>query len=274
MGDTVAHPLAGIEAKIDRGFEHLAELEAEVGSFFRDNPYRIAHERDGDTGWHIAAFRIDHEPPIRLGIVAGEALGQFRSALDHLTTQMAILRRPGPSTRHDNFPIHLTREEFLKKPGPGGKSPRARIRHAVRPAHFALIESWQPYQPVQRDPTGRLSEQRALAVLQWFTNLDKHELVRPAFVAAQGIRVHQEPNVSGFDWTMDPEANLHDETHLYRVQFMDESKMDMDKPMRLTIDLTFGEGSYPWVSPETVLGCGDRIRDIVESFRRITPEFA
>ena len=234
----MAHPLAGVDAKIDRGFEHLAELEAEVGAFFRDKPYRIVHKPDKKPGWHVAVFRIDREPPIRLGLVAGEAFGQFRSALDHLMSQLIIIRRPQTAGKtHENFPICDERVKFM---GASGNGPSSRIRKAVRPAHFALVKSLQPYQPVKRDPTGRLSEQAALALIQWFTNLDKHELVRPGFFAAQTVRIHHDSNISGWDWLMDPETNLQNETRLYRAQFVDKSKMDMSQPMRFTVDLTFG----------------------------------
>src|SRR5207249_2036789 len=110
-------PLAGIVCKLDRGFEHLVEVECEVAAFLDSKPWHIAFEDDPEPGWTLARFAVEREPPLQLSVIAGEAVAQFHSSLDHLMTELAILRRPQLRFRPDrspNFPIYPRPGEFWR----------------------------------------------------------------------------------------------------------------------------------------------------------------
>lgn len=260
------HPMAGVTAKLDRGHHHVRELDCEIGAFFDEHPYRIAPEADTEAGWHLARFRIDQDPPIELSVIAGEALGQFRSALDLLMTQLLGVGPKAAVTR--NFPI-FDPGEFFTATAPGRKPPCEWWRESLRPEHFAVIERLQPRELEQRD--GQISEIEALARIRWFTDFDKHELVAPVIYGPQGFGVGRDPNIAGFDWIFVPGNVLHDKAKLYRVAFVDESKMEM--PEFLTVSLNFGHGEYPWLTAGTVRACGERVSEIIAELREITSEF-
>lgn len=262
----MAHRLSGVRAKLHRSAKHLRELDTKVSAFFKGEPYRIVLEYDADSGWYRGWFRVNRYPPIELGVIAGEVIGQYRSALDHLMTQLAALH----GTRCGHFPIYPG-GRFWRTDKKAGGAPKDRYARLVRPEHFAILERLQPREVEPIGRPGVLSARHALVVTQWVANIDKHELVRPAFLSPLQVGVAYQPNVAAFEWIMAPWANLYDGTEMYRVKFVSEENVEV--PFRLTPDLTFGELPHPWITASTMRIYGKRIREIVRRFVRVTPEF-
>jgi len=71
------------------------------------------NEKAGKTVFSIEFTSL---PPIELNIIAGEAVHQLRSALDHLIWQLVDKKTRGPDTA---FPFYKTRA--LYKADPRGK---------------------------------------------------------------------------------------------------------------------------------------------------------
>jgi hypothetical protein len=163
-------PLAGIDAKLQRGQHHLEELEMERAAFLYNKPWEIVFERDRNAGWQwfLATFAIKREPPPEWSIRLGEAVHQYRASLDHLMTELVLLRHPGRRPdRTGNFPICPEPGQFWAKPDTG-RSPADSIRPDVRPKHFAELERLQPKESKDFRPgDGKMSAAYALAVLRW-----------------------------------------------------------------------------------------------------------
>jgi hypothetical protein len=260
----MAHPLDGVRAKLKRAAKHRRELNAKVRTFLATEPYRVLLEPDEDpgyAGWYLGVFSVLQEPPLEFSVIAGEVFGQYRSALDHLMSQLMMLRGTAGST----FPIYPAGRFWAidKK----GHSPRQRIEALVRPEHLAIIERLQE----PKDAVPRRGSTRALLITKWFSNLDKHELVRPSFLAMKKVHVSYEDHIAGFDFLWAPAGNLYDGTKLYRVRFV--SKEQMEVPFSLQVDLTFGDSPYPWLPIERIGDVSIAVRRIVQRFVRVTPEF-
>lgn len=253
--------LQGVEAKVVRGDQHIDEFEAEVGRFMRQRPYRIAPKREAD-GWWVGRFEARRPPPILPSIIAGEALGQFRSSLDHLMALLIRLRHPRRRIAL-NFPICDTSSQFYNPPRPGGRSISEHLRRAVRPEHFALIEGAQPFKQKQIPrPT--------LSVIREFTNLDKHQFVHAFWAGPRTVGISRDENVTEFEWLLDPYQRLYNGTELYRVRYIDETQMQV--PMRLEIDIIIGPtGTY--ITSETMRRYSEEITGLLRDVRAVTPEF-
>jgi hypothetical protein len=269
-------PLAGIVGKLDRGFEHLERVEREVRTFLDQKPWHIAHKRDREPGWKIATFAIDREAPLEWSILAGEAIAQYHSSLDHLMTELARLRHDAFIKRPDrspNFPICSIPGQFWSPDAKTGKVPADAVRRAVRPEHFAELERLQPRKKEDINPrSGGLPVALALYIIRTANNLNKHAVVRPAFIAPRRISYRDvHANVSGFDPLYRPMEPLHDGTKLYRAKFVGEPEMGM--PFEVEPDVDFATTPLKWLPVGTIRRCGEAVVSIVGRFRDITPEF-
>lgn len=262
------NPLAGIVAKLDRGDDHLKGMDVEVAAFLYSEPWKVAFERDRKRGhdWYLASFSIERYPPAEWSLRVGEAVHQYRASLDHLMTELARLRHNAYILRPDrspNFPICPTPGQFWAK-SDTGHIPANSVKKEVRPEHFAELERLQPKQPEDLRGSGRITAPAALELLRWMDDLDKHATVRPGFIGPQGVHYHAfwsvgnygdvDPDVGDpdFEEIYKPFGPLDDGTQLYRARFRFGPKMSV--PMTIKPDVT-------WV------------RQIVERFRAITPEF-
>lgn len=81
----------GCLAKLDRADEHLEALSAETLAFLRSRPIELRGEMDKDIGRYSVRIRLKERPPVRLGLIVGDAVHNLRAALDHLATNLAIL---------------------------------------------------------------------------------------------------------------------------------------------------------------------------------------
>jgi hypothetical protein len=263
----MTQPMAGIDAKIKRGFHHLDEFDAESRAFLNDDAYEITHDEiDPDTGMHVGVFHIRKEPPVMLSVIAGEAVGQFRSSLDHLMDRLVRLNNPGIE-KAPNFPIHPP--EDWRTPSGFGK--REQYRGLLRPEHLAILDTAEAHQSgtgptFPRGPFNRSS----LAVIQWFTNVDKHEVHHPMFLAPSRVLFHGHPNVQAYIGVLAPPFILHEGAKLYLVQFVDES--DMNVPLDKEFEITLGPQPEVRITSETMRAFGARVQLLIEEFFRVTPE--
>jgi hypothetical protein len=53
-----------IDAKLNRAFEHMVELEAQTKAFSRTRPVIVELDAPDDDGFHLARLRVVREPPI------------------------------------------------------------------------------------------------------------------------------------------------------------------------------------------------------------------
>jgi hypothetical protein len=160
---TLPPSLDAARTRLRRGGEHvkaLASLEAEVCDGFlrkieRELPDRIPAEQFMSV---FESLNIKPEIPDTVAVVLGEAVYNFRAALDYAVGQVSLKQTPARSNnqpRRNQFPIestpagfHARRQTFLAGVGDGVAS---------------YIEGLQPYNNCEW--TRRLAD---------LSNLDKH----------------------------------------------------------------------------------------------------
>jgi hypothetical protein len=211
----VSGSLENPRAKLARADEHFAELHAVARAFTERDPYTIDDEIRPD-GLHVSRVRISEYPPARLGLLFGEVLSNWRSALDNLAYQLILLNGRTPGERETvGFPIFDKERSFHAV---GVK----RIR-GVRAEHAAIIEGLQPYSGRQ-DPTVR-----TLGILSAYHNADKHRAIFPSlgvFVNPHefGRSFRREPIDNEFRLWIDPVGfgrPLQDGMELAHIRLLD-----------------------------------------------------
>ncbi|HUY47587.1 MAG TPA: hypothetical protein VMV92_17940 [Streptosporangiaceae bacterium] len=201
--------LSTSHAKIDRAFEHLEVLEAEIpGSVPQEGAYLIRFsEIDQQTGWCNVVLVPNHAKKPLLGVVFGDVIHNLRCALDYIVTGLADASRVELTAKHQ-FPIFTHRQDYEDKVGtdqtakPNG--PLAGITCGL-----GEVEQFQPY---HRQPDPR---EDPLWHIHRFSNADKHREVAGFLVIPGGdVRVVFPPGVIAaerklipkiMDWSPDKE---------------------------------------------------------------------
>lgn len=189
----MAAELTNPRAKLGRADEHLRELQAAARAFVKTDPYSVENEeRAADLD--VARVSVREYPPLRLGLIFGDVLANWRSALDNLANELVYLNGQDPGTR-TSFPIFSDESDYARRG-------RRRIK-GVSDAHAAIIERLQPFQN-QTDPTIR-----ALAVVNDYVNIDKHRTIHPALTAVNDAHGYarsfqREPIDTQFSFAVDP----------------------------------------------------------------------
>ncbi|MBI4261368.1 MAG: hypothetical protein HY658_12475, partial [Actinobacteria bacterium] len=120
-----------------------------------------------------AAGVAHHRVPGVLSLVLGDALHNYRSALDHLVFQLALMGRDGgDAPEGTQFVIRDTPEAFEKAKARG-------YLDGVAQQHQDMIESVQPYRSA--DPA-----LHPLGLLRDLSNVDKHRIIH-LFEVAPGF---------------------------------------------------------------------------------------
>ena len=97
--------LDGIQTKIVRAYEHCSTLDNAIKSFIDSENHVVTHQFDPETFEHI--WRLESAPPPIHSIIyalIGDALHNFRDALDHIVWQLSWLTgRPPAGVMHFRF---------------------------------------------------------------------------------------------------------------------------------------------------------------------------
>lgn len=158
--------LRGVEAKLARAREHLAEFRAETGTLLESYDGAITEEvRDGGAK-HV--YQLYGEPPIpgHWSALVGDILHNLRCALDHLAWQL-VLACGGEPTKNTAFPILLQKPDYETPDIPPG------ITHGFR----QRIDQVQPYSSGVPD----------LRILRHLNNVDKHRELLPVVTYVQTV---------------------------------------------------------------------------------------
>jgi len=168
---TVPPELEGIAAKIQRADEHIAYLNREITAILTANPGKnfVRTYLDPDASTYVVKVAGDIAIDPRLSVVAGEAVHQLRSVLDHLVVALASKNSQRPLNNHQ-FPICTKREKFEDAVKGGNVK-------GVPDSALKLIEKEQPYNEA-------IPHDHYLSVLHYLDVIDKHRLL--LVVAAAG----------------------------------------------------------------------------------------
>src|SRR5215469_3590061 len=161
----MGNALDGLRIKSDRAYQHIKELEEAMRLFFNSDPYSVSLDYNAETGnmeWRLVEAK---DIPLSISTIAGDAIQNLRSALDHLVWQLVILNGKTP-TRITSFPIAESLQEYTS----------AKFRRkieGVAQENISAIDALKPYQ----------GGNAALWPLHSLNNIDKHRLLLPAVIA-------------------------------------------------------------------------------------------
>jgi hypothetical protein len=155
--------------KLGRSAELLDQLRAEYDAAERA-PLRTVVKQDLVSGWFFLECVEAPEPPVRWGLLAGDAMHNARSSLDHLACRLVELNGQQASAR-TAFPI------WDNEPRTSGEQQRfEQCLKGIRDVHKAGIRRLQPY------AMAGTSEAAMLSALRDLDNLDKHQILLPLTV--------------------------------------------------------------------------------------------
>jgi hypothetical protein len=172
------HPLEGLLLKLNRAEEHLEALKEMIDGFCDSDFYSTVREKDR-KGRLIARTKNVEDPPPELGILIGDCVFNYRSALDQFAYALAAAHTdplPKKLANSSAFPIYPTGPKFR---GHGARPALHKIEGMSRGAR-ARIERLQPYHRRKDPPLA------ALWRLEELSNIDKHRLIH--VTGAVGIR--------------------------------------------------------------------------------------
>lgn len=266
------HPLDGIIAKIDRADEHINILNAEIGSFIRDN-YGIASKPDDDPSQSIISV-VGPEPPLRFAVITGEIVHQLRSSLNHLVCQLFTVNTKRSAGRDLQFPICDTCSLYKRA------CRRGQIE-GISATAADLIEGCQPYHYVER---GESIESNKFRILREVDDADKHRLMMivipktggpdpTELKIGGGTQGDTSPiNIVGLSPPKGPQRPTREGTELFRMQF-GEPQPDVRVTGKPSIQMAFGDcgpaltvlAEHPVI--QVVQQLRDRVAILINSFR-------
>lgn len=176
-------------AKMDRAKEHRDLLDRYIWDTFSldANRPRLGIKFNVNTGQHV--LYATHVPDLdlflkRVGLCLGDVVHNFRSALDHLTYQLALWHTGGHVSRPKRvqFPIADNPSHFA--------SARGDALREVHPDHQAIIERFQPYHPIAEGPPIG-PEVHTFAVLRDLDNADKYRRLNPVLMAPTSLSAYR-----------------------------------------------------------------------------------
>jgi hypothetical protein len=246
--------LFGPKLKIARAHEHLKALEREIQAFARSKPCAVVSDFDPKTGEKFWRVQGDPAPPpVTLSPIIGDALYNFRSALDHLVWQLIKANGKRPSER-SAFPICKTAESFER---------HARLKiKGLAPGAQTAIERHQPYHG--RNPW----REERLLWLDSLCNIDKHRHLNLTTAATEGGLWSRGLPIDAPSPYFIHEGAVENDTELARVP-----GEHMDVEFYPAIGVAFGQGSpAAGVSVREVLASIEVIvESIVDSFSPFFP---
>ncbi len=151
--------LARIKLKIERAKYHISNLESRIEAFRQRKPYVVTVEDDKQYAFNaIITIRMIEQPPSELGLIAGDAIQNIRSSLDHLAWQLVEANGRTP-TKYTEFPI--------QKSAPDDKRRFKRQVEGIHADAIDLIDRIQPHK----------CGVDTLSTLHDLNNFDKHRLL-------------------------------------------------------------------------------------------------
>ena len=161
--------LTGCWAKLDRASYHVGNLLAEIADASDGDAAIVPLRRQFEADQRAIVYRVDRLIEVRdhWSLIVGDAVHNFRSALDHLAWQLALRYFNGvtPSeaeARKIQFPIVYDKTEWFT----------ATHRKFMLPADADKLEKFQPF----NTPAGFVGK-HFLDGLREISNSDKHRIL-------------------------------------------------------------------------------------------------
>lgn len=170
-------------SKLRRAEEHLAAFELACQDYLAASHVGFSYETDPGAGRIEVRLESDWDPPMSLGVIAGDALQNLRSALDAIAWETC--RRAGVSADVEHrvyFPIvgqpaRWPSEASRKLPGVGGEA--LDVFKQLQPWHYDEIARGLG---INVDPSS--AEHHPLQKLHLLARHDRHRVPHPILARA------------------------------------------------------------------------------------------
>lgn len=157
--------------KIAQAQIHVEALWNVVKAFEQAHAYELVGKNNPDR-WHSVHLHIRVPPPIELPLIAGDAMHNARSALDHAI--YALSTAPAKKRNRIAFPLYPNRLYYLEAKKTGLWE---RTLAGVDTKYRTIIEREQPFR----------RRNRRLGALAEFDNIDKHRIAHVSFARSAMI---------------------------------------------------------------------------------------
>ncbi|MEO8557415.1 MAG: hypothetical protein ABI439_00015 [Rhodospirillales bacterium] len=127
-------PFFNPKLKISRGRHHIASLESEIANYLSRDPSALLLQIDRNTGQHRIAMKGREDIPDSFGPIFGDAVHNFRAALDILANELVSLS--GSQPRKAYFPFADTAdglEDQIKQKMRGAAADIVNAIRALKP---------------------------------------------------------------------------------------------------------------------------------------------
>lgn len=138
LASTPLELIERLNAKVNRGKKHAVELEEAQQVFFLEHEDMFAWNEDPKSKDRVYFLKYVPEIPIEFSLMAGDAIQNLRSSLDHLAYHLVCVGTcsDGPF-HHVYFPIAANSKDYYKM--------RDRVCDGMRPEAISAIDAIQPY---------------------------------------------------------------------------------------------------------------------------------
>ncbi len=171
---TVDDRLKHVTLKVKRAHEHISALEQQLCTFLESRPYKVAARRDPETR---KLYYVESAEPIPecLPLIAGDAIQNLMSALDHLAYQLVCSDTGDspPNPRAIYFPIAHDADKY--------EANKCRGMEGARQQTLDAVDALKPYK----------GGNDRLWTLHQLNNIEKHRLLLTVGSQATGMNVGQ-----------------------------------------------------------------------------------
>ena len=191
--------LKGAWSKWRRGNLHAESFNEQARAFLEEKPYAVSVEAEPERGKYVYRISVRQDfPSETLEPILGDAVHNYRSALDHVAWQLAVANDPSHRSslndRFTSFPIFTDGKQYRTL----GRGRTKRMGVQAQ----ALIEQMQPYQ-------GPDPERHVASVLQELDNGDKHKGILLAMAAVEEFKYSKGVHTKGLKMAVSGEAIYH-----------------------------------------------------------------
>jgi hypothetical protein len=167
----MAPDLSSARTKRQRANDHVNNLQREWVLFLGGDPYKVVRQFNAEA--NKTAFLVAQLPvlPVSLSTILGDAVHNFRSALDHLAFALFASANPGKSGSRIYFPIGKNKTEYASISQ--GKT------QGIPQALKDRIDSFCPYGGANN----------LLWPLHKLDIMDKHQLIVPVASVNAGVGI-------------------------------------------------------------------------------------
>lgn len=251
--------MVGVDAKVERAKQLLADLAPQIAHFVQSNPLAIQVTDEPTTGDQVYRVQTAPQLPPAWATMLGDILHNLRSSLDHLAWQLVLANGEVPD-RQTAFPVTDSARQFEQSIG--------RMR-GVSGEAIRLIRASRPY----RGGNDLLWQLHQLDII------DKHRLLVPVGAAYRSLtldfgaglrRLIPDSEIPELPLSLSPEDRLfplQDGEEVFRIMAAARSSDDLNP--QFAFDVAFGDGDI--VQGESLVPTLQRIVEMVvqimETFR-------